>query len=805
MIFPRVASFAIIVLGSVLLASSASAQDRIAEYTRFKSEGKWPEALQALRDEVAKPRRTNDPDTHITNVRQQLMVALGEYAALHGFDDKTDLEVRRLYQQGARNARGNPEREATLENGMAVYFSKTLRNGLALPHMRRDLQHRLNTGDGFRIVLGHHALSAAYTDMGEVALAQYHLTKTLEAAKGYFVLGTKPAESAQWLEYWTLLGQFMTIAAQRGDRAQIDALWQLREPIAARYWKSNTASYVQAATTFATVGDAKRARELLREASRLWTRERPNFNANVQRLLDIAVQCNEGAVEAHLADFAAAVSAFERCDDMMKAAGIKDDDLSYTMRGIAYEGAGSFERAARAYQTAIDGAERTRGSYALAERANFFRTVVRRAYWGQIRVSARLAASGSDSARFFQALQISELVRARQLGELLDPEASRRISPDSLARLRTRLRADELVLAYTVTDRDIVLLAMSAASTRAILIPHEPRDFRALTTAIAAELARPDTALDVLNGKLAELGKLLLAPAAQELQSKKRITVLTDGLMNLVPFELLSYTGPPYRPLYRDFTVVNAPSLLFIEHAGRARRGGQPTNLFAMADPVYPKNPELASLPKEDAAIAARGGRHLAYFTPLPETRTEVQAIGGMFQGEKVDLILGDRALESTIKKANLAAYQYLHFATHGVIGNEVPGLQEPALVLGNEPGEDGFLTMTEVSKLKLDAELTVLSACNTGSGEFVEGEGVMGMSRAFLAAGSRWVVVSLWPVASQPTERLMVAFYRHMRTGKDAATALREAKLEMLERAQKSNSQEAHPFFWAPFILLGG
>ena len=125
--------------------------------------------------------------------------------------------------------------------------------------------------------------------------------------------------------------------------------------------------------------------------------------------------------------------------------------------------------------------------------------------------------------------------------------------------------------------------------------------------------------------------------------------------------------------------------------------------------------------------------------------------------------------------------------------------------MLGSESAEDGFLTSSEVSLFKLDAELTVLSACNTGRGEVITGEGVMGMSRAFLAAGSRSVVVSLWPVASKQTELLMVDFYRKLRGGLPAAEALRAAKLEMVARARKAGAPESHPFFWAPFILLGG
>ena len=125
--------------------------------------------------------------------------------------------------------------------------------------------------------------------------------------------------------------------------------------------------------------------------------------------------------------------------------------------------------------------------------------------------------------------------------------------------------------------------------------------------------------------------------------------------------------------------------------------------------------------------------------------------------------------------------------------------------MLADEPGEDGFLTASEVAQLALDADLTVLSACKTGTGEYYTGEGVTGLSRAFLVAGSRSVLVSLWEVESKATERLMVTFYRHLRAGVDAPEALRRAKLDMITEAQRTDPKQAHPFFWAPFILFGG
>jgi CHAT domain-containing protein len=275
--------------------------------------------------------------------------------------------------------------------------------------------------------------------------------------------------------------------------------------------------------------------------------------------------------------------------------------------------------------------------------------------------------------------------------------------------------------------------------------------------------------------------------------------------MNTVPFELLSASEDSYRPLVAEFTVTASPSLVFVQYAERERYAGAGASLMALADPKYGKPKSLAAATTEEVQAATRGSKFLSYFEPLPETRSEVEAIAKAFGGEMTNLLLGENAIESKVKSLNLGQYRYLHFATHGILGGEVPGIGEPALVLGDEPGEDGFLTASEVGKLKLGAEMTVLSACNTGSGEYVSGEGVMGMSRAFLAAGSRSVVVSLWPVASKQTERLMVEFYRHMRGGKPAAEAMRAAKLDMIEQARKTGGPESHPFFWAPFILLGG
>jgi CHAT domain-containing protein len=246
-------------------------------------------------------------------------------------------------------------------------------------------------------------------------------------------------------------------------------------------------------------------------------------------------------------------------------------------------------------------------------------------------------------------------------------------------------------------------------------------------------------------------------------------------------------------------------------------RGG----FFAVADPVYSGVPTVYHLSAEELRGLTPGTDYTVFFTPLPETSLEVTRIAEMFAGEPVALLTRDRASESNLKKADLKAYGTLHFATHGILRDDLPIIDDPALALSGESGEDGFFTAGEASRLHLDAALTVLSACNTGRGEYVVGEGVMGLSRAFLLAGSQNVVMSLWSIPSEATTELMLRFYQHYRAGMDPPEALRMAKVEMmktippeLREPQAERRQEqpveipdgyvTHPFFWAAFVSIG-
>ena len=202
--------------------------------------------------------------------------------------------------------------------------------------------------------------------------------------------------------------------------------------------------------------------------------------------------------------------------------------------------------------------------------------------------------------------------------------------------------------------------------------------------------------------------------------------------------------------------------------------------MFAAGDPIRPV------------------GEHL--FAQLDGSREEVERLGSITKAAPDGILLGTEATEEAVKRrsadGSLARYRYVHFATHGVLGRAGGG--PPALVLSDDGRkEDGFLGLDEVTTLKLNADLVVLSACETGRGRLDEAEGVRGLARAFLSAGSRSVLCTLWDVDDRATSTLMAGVYEGIEMGQSPADALRSAQLRMIANGKP-------PLNWAPFILIG-
>jgi CHAT domain-containing protein len=213
--------------------------------------------------------------------------------------------------------------------------------------------------------------------------------------------------------------------------------------------------------------------------------------------------------------------------------------------------------------------------------------------------------------------------------------------------------------------------------------------------------------------------------------------------------------------------------------------------------------------------VATLGGRadldHLRSQPPLHDTADELCAVAKDLRLSLDDILLGARATEATLKtlsdSGKLAQYRVVHFATHGAIAGEIEGTSEPGLIL-TPPKEqtdldDGYLSASEAAALKLDADWVILSACNTAAGGAQGAEALSGLARAFIYAGARALLVSHWAVSSEATVSLITqavgAISRDKKLGR--AEALRRAMLAMI---YKGKPHEAHPAYWAPFVVVG-
>lgn len=183
----------------------------------------------------------------------------------------------------------------------------------------------------------------------------------------------------------------------------------------------------------------------------------------------------------------------------------------------------------------------------------------------------------------------------------------------------------------------------------------------------------------------------------------------------------------------------------------------------------------------------------------LPGTESEINTIAGLFPAASKEVILYEKANEGTVKSNSISKYNYLHFATHGVVDETDPELSR--IFLNENSGDDGDLFSGEIYNLNLNADLAVLSACQTGLGKYSKGEGVIGLSRALVYAGAKNLIVSFWSVADESTAQLMTDFYSVLLKNPDKsfAWALQQSKINMIQ-----SGKFREPYYWAPFVLIG-
>jgi CHAT domain-containing protein/Tfp pilus assembly protein PilF len=304
-------------------------------------------------------------------------------------------------------------------------------------------------------------------------------------------------------------------------------------------------------------------------------------------------------------------------------------------------------------------------------------------------------------------------------------------------------------------------------------------------------IAKPGSGDAAMLKSARELYRMLLEPGARALEKNQTLVIVPDGALFELPFDALvrgdALPGAPISHQWfvaRKWDTVYAPSAsVYARLHASTREQKYARDLFAVG------NPDFTGLSREGSGPLA----------PLPFAQKELDAIGAKVKPERRTMLTGRAASEAAVKQElRTESPRVVHLATHGLVNATEPARSSVALASGD--GEDGYFHTLEIISTPTTSDLVVMSACESARGRVSRGEGVVGLSRAFLGAGAESVVASLWSVSDESTAELMKVFYDKMFGNKQPASrALREARIALLDSEKFS-----HPFFWSPFVVTG-
>jgi CHAT domain-containing protein len=400
---------------------------------------------------------------------------------------------------------------------------------------------------------------------------------------------------------------------------------------------------------------------------------------------------------------------------------------------------------------------------------------------------ARLDKARLEYEAFQTALYAAHPVLQAQRGEapVINAEELAALLPDAASAL----------LEYAVTDDQTFLFAITkaagqtAADIQIYRLPIKRGELGRHIEAFRQQLATRDLGFRATATKLYDL---LLKPAQAQLKDKTNLVIVPDDKLWELPFQALTTGANRY--LIEDAALSYAPSLTVLREMAKRQkpRAAAPT-LLALG------NPALGQETIASAALTFRDGK----LDPLPDAEAEVKALGRLYGASHSKVYTGGAAREDRVK-AEAAPMRVLHFATHGVLNDAAPLYS--SLALTQSGAEDGLLEAWELMRMDLQADLAVLSACETARGRFGAGEGMIGLTWAMFIAGVPSTIVSQWKVESASTRQLMISFHRQALTSpatvKSKATkaeALRQSALKLMK-----NPATSHPFYWAGFALVG-
>jgi CHAT domain-containing protein len=400
-------------------------------------------------------------------------------------------------------------------------------------------------------------------------------------------------------------------------------------------------------------------------------------------------------------------------------------------------------------------------------------------------------------------------------------------NPIRLSQIQHRLLDDRTALVeYLLGEKRSLVWVVTKQGIATAVLP-SGEEIENATHRYRKILATPVSALTIQQS-LAEINRLgaklyrsVFEPIERAVSSSRTLIIIPDGGLNYLPFEALvcrlGYAPPAERRtgyLAEKFAFVYGPSASALATVQEMNGGaaipskmllafGAP-NTWSFANGVSSKPSKQnggSGYGRDSLSVAKEYAERGFSIAQLPYARDEILAISRLFPASQVRTYIGPTARESAVKSEKINEFRYIHFASHGFLDEVRP--DRSGIMLSHTPDseEDGVLRVDEIMRLRLNADLVTLSACSTGLGKLVDGEGILGLTRAFFYAGARNVAMSLWNVNDSATSAFMEAFYRNLKHGLAKPEALRQTKLEFMRNA---HSLWRHPYFWAAFVIEG-
>lgn len=372
----------------------------------------------------------------------------------------------------------------------------------------------------------------------------------------------------------------------------------------------------------------------------------------------------------------------------------------------------------------------------------------------------------------------------------------------SILTIQNSLEADRALIEYMLTDSLLYTFVINKNSFSLYSVEIDSSFYKDIQTLVAS--TNNNSLLSIKSKNFIDYSKaasnlynILVKPIREDFDEKKLI-IIPDAEIGYISFDMLLTALPDTNkmdfrklPYLINDKIISYSTSAILQYSGfRKREHTAEKNLLAMA-------PSYNNLTGTTNTSFVDENGEKVYLLPIPGIEKEMQGIKRTLSGKT---ITGTTATENKFKD-EAGQYTILHLAMHTLINNAQPMLSKLVFYQGNDSIEDGMLNTYELFSMDLNAQLAVLSACNTGTGKLVKGEGIMNLARGFIFAGVPSIVMTMWSVEDQSSADIVMRFYEYLEEGMTKDEALRQSKLDLLA---KGDPLRSHPFYWAAYVNIG-